>query len=91
MKPSAIACSVLLPRQTLHLHKMSKAFYQWTTVVLAALAGVDPTTISRLESSGRKPVKGYAATVDAVSEALRKHGVEYDEGGVYLVKKAGRK
>jgi hypothetical protein len=37
MKPSAIACSVLLPRQTLHLHKMSKAFYQWTTVVLAAL------------------------------------------------------
>jgi transcriptional regulator with XRE-family HTH domain len=77
--------------QTGNTLKAARALAGLKSAELAALAKVDPTTISRLESSKHKPVRGYAATVDAVREVLRKHGVEYDEGGVYLVKRPGKK
>jgi transcriptional regulator with XRE-family HTH domain len=45
---------------------------------LARLAEVDASTISRLETRGDKPVRGHAATVDAVTRALKTKGVEID-------------
>jgi transcriptional regulator with XRE-family HTH domain len=58
---------------------------------LAKLAGVDQSTISRLETFGRKTVAGHAGTVEAVVRVLRSRGVEITEdGGVRPVKRRAR-
>jgi len=44
------------------------------------------TTLVRMESYGDKPVRGYAANVEAVVNVLRKAGVEITDNGVQLVK-----
>jgi succinyl-CoA synthetase alpha subunit len=54
--------------------------------VVAALAGVDQSTISRMESTGHRPVKGHAGTVDAVMRALEAKGVVIEQDGVRLRK-----
>jgi transcriptional regulator with XRE-family HTH domain len=76
-----------MPLPTGNILKAARALAGLKSAGLAKLAKVDPTTISRLESSGAKPVSGYAATVDAVKEALKNRGVEYDEGSVWLTKR----
>jgi hypothetical protein len=53
---------------------------------VADRAGVDVTTLVRMESYGAKPVRGYAANVEAVVNVLRKAGVEITDNGVQLVK-----
>jgi hypothetical protein len=50
-------------------------------------AGIDPTTLSRMESAGADPVRGSTRNLQAVLDALRKHGVEIDEDSIRLVKK----
>lgn len=58
---------------------------------LASLAGVDSSTISRIESCGKQPVKATSRNLDAVLDALRANGVEVLEDGLRLVpKKRGR-
>lgn len=59
---------------------------------LAKLAGIDASTISRLEKSRDKSTRGMAQTVEAVQIALLKRGVKIipDEGVIMLVKKARR-
>jgi transcriptional regulator with XRE-family HTH domain len=57
---------------------------------LAKLARIDQSTISRMETFGRKTVGGHAGTVDAVVKALAQHGVEITEDGVKLAKKRPR-
>ena len=54
---------------------------------LAREAGIDPTTLSRMESAGADPVGGSTRNLQAVLDALRKHGVEIDEDSIRLVKK----
>ena len=71
--------------------KAARALAGLKSAELAKLAGVDPTTISRLESTGGRPVKGYASTIETVRQVLKEHGVEYDERGVYLIKKVNKK
>jgi transcriptional regulator with XRE-family HTH domain len=58
---------------------------------LAKLAGIDASTISRLESRGRKTVGGQATTVDAVRRALLSRGVEIVDDGVRLITKKPRR
>lgn len=71
--------------------RAGRALAGLTGAKLAALAGVDPTTISRIESAKQKPVGGQVATVDRVLRALRDKGVEINDDGVRLVKKTGKK
>jgi transcriptional regulator with XRE-family HTH domain len=58
---------------------------------LAGMAGIDASTLSRMERSGRGKVRGQAPKVDAVITVLKKHGVEIIEDyGVQLTKKPRR-
>ncbi len=54
---------------------------------LAKMAGVDASTVSRLESSRAKSVRGQAETVDRVIHALLRRGVRITEDGVLFVRK----
>jgi transcriptional regulator with XRE-family HTH domain len=55
---------------------------------LAKLAGIDSSTLSRMEGAGPKPVKALSQNLEAVLEALRKAGVELpDENTIRLVKR----
>jgi transcriptional regulator with XRE-family HTH domain len=53
---------------------------------LAALAKIDTSTISRLEASRHKSVRGQAQTVEAVQNALLRRGVRVTDEGVMFVK-----
>ena len=44
------------------------------------------STISRMESTGQRPVRGQAGTVDAVVRALEASGVVIEHDGVRLRK-----
>jgi transcriptional regulator with XRE-family HTH domain len=57
---------------------------------LAALADIDPSTLSRMESSGHLPIRGQAPKVDAVITQLKARGVEITEDGVRLISKPRR-
>lgn len=55
-------------------------------VQLAKMAGVDPSTLTRMEGSRHKPTRGQAPKVEAVIQALRRRGVVFLDSGVQLVK-----
>ena len=74
-----------------NMMRAARALAGLTGAELAALADVDPTTVSRIENAKQKPVRGQVATVDAVTRALRARGVEITDDGVRLVKRAGKK
>jgi len=57
---------------------------------LAKQAGLNPATLSRMESSGGETVRGQGRTIQAVVDALERHGVEIVEDGPRL-KPKGRK
>jgi transcriptional regulator with XRE-family HTH domain len=58
---------------------------------LARDAGLDQTTLSRIEAAGAKPVKATTKNLDAVLDALRRHGVEVDEDSIRIVGKPKRR
>jgi transcriptional regulator with XRE-family HTH domain len=70
--------------------RAARALAGLTSVELAALAKIDASTVSRMESSGIKPVGGLAGTVDSVIKALEAKGVAIDTDGVRLVRKPRR-
>ena len=51
---------------------------------LAKQAGLNPATLSRMESSGSKTVRGHGSTIQAVIEALARNGVEIEEDAIRL-------
>lgn len=69
-----------------NLLRAARALAGLTSVQLAALAGVDASTISRLESSRAKPVRGLAESVDRVIHVLEAKGVVIESDGVRLKK-----
>src|SRR5262249_36940160 len=73
-----------------HQLKAARALAGLTSVKLAALAKIDASTLSRMESSGIKPVRGLAGSVDAVIRALEAKGVVIEaDGGVRPIHKRG--
>jgi transcriptional regulator with XRE-family HTH domain len=66
--------------------KAARALADLTSVELARLAKIDASTISRMETSGARPVRGQAGTVDAVVRALEAKGVVIESDGVRLRK-----
>jgi transcriptional regulator with XRE-family HTH domain len=70
--------------------RAGRALAGLTSVELGRLAKIDPSTISRLESSGPKPVHGLAVTVDSVLMALEAKGVVIEADGVRLIRKQRR-
>jgi transcriptional regulator with XRE-family HTH domain len=54
---------------------------------LAREAGLDPSTLSRIENSGAKPVSATARNLEALLEVLRRHGVEVLDDGLRLTKR----
>lgn len=54
---------------------------------VAERAGINPTTLLRMEGSDDKPVSGYAATVEKVVNVLRDAGVVITDSGVDFVGK----
>jgi transcriptional regulator with XRE-family HTH domain len=57
---------------------------------LARDAGIDQTTLSRMEGAGAKPIGGAIRNLDRVLDALRRHGVEVDEDSIRIVRKGRR-
>ena len=55
--------------------KAARALAGLTSVELARLANIDASTISRMETSGARPVRGEAGSVDSVVRALEARGV----------------
>jgi transcriptional regulator with XRE-family HTH domain len=53
---------------------------------LARDAGIDQTTLSRMEGAGANPVGGSTRNLERVLGALRRHGVELDEDSIRIVK-----
>jgi transcriptional regulator with XRE-family HTH domain len=51
---------------------------------LARAAGVDASTVSRMETCGKEPVGGKVKNLQAVLDALRRHGVEVDEDAIRI-------
>ena len=70
--------------------RAARALAGLTSVELAALARIDASTVSRMESSGNKPVGGLAGTVDNVKRALEAKGIVFLDDGVRLVRKPRR-
>jgi transcriptional regulator with XRE-family HTH domain len=70
--------------------RAARALAGLTSVELAALAKIDASTVSRMESAGSKPVRGLAGTVDSVTKALEAKGVVFLDDGVRLVRKPRR-
>jgi transcriptional regulator with XRE-family HTH domain len=66
--------------------KAARALAGLTSVELARLAKVDASTISRMETSGARPVRGQAGSVDSVVRALEAKGVVIESDGVRLRK-----
>jgi transcriptional regulator with XRE-family HTH domain len=66
--------------------KAARALAGLTSVELARLARVDASTISRMETSGSRPVRGQAGSVDSVVRALEAKGVVIEADGVRLRK-----
>jgi transcriptional regulator with XRE-family HTH domain len=57
---------------------------------LARDAGIDQTTLSRMEGAGAEPIGGAVRNLDRVLDALRRHGVEVDEDSIRIVRKGRR-
>jgi transcriptional regulator with XRE-family HTH domain len=57
---------------------------------LAALAGLDVTTVNRMEQSGPGPIRGHGRSIQAVMDALERKGAELTADGVRLVGKPRR-
>jgi transcriptional regulator with XRE-family HTH domain len=66
--------------------KAARALAGLTSVELARLANIDASTISRMETSGARPVRGEAGSVDSVVRALEARGVVIEADGVRLRK-----
>ena len=74
-----------------HILRAARALAGLKAAELAKLAGVDQSTISRMETFGRKTVGGHAGTVDAVVKALAQRGVEIvGDDTVRLTKRSRR-
>jgi transcriptional regulator with XRE-family HTH domain len=54
---------------------------------LAHDAGIDQTTLSRMEGAGLKTIGGSNRKLQSVLDALRRHGVEVDEDSIRIVKR----
>ena len=67
--------------------KAARALAGLRAAQLATLAKIDASTVSRLEVSGHRAVRGQAGTVDAVIRLLKARGVEITEDGVKLTRK----
>ena len=56
---------------------------------LAKVAGIDPTTLSRMETS--EPMMASAKNLQAVLDALRHHGVEVGDDMIRLIPRKARR
>jgi transcriptional regulator with XRE-family HTH domain len=70
--------------------KAARALAGLRAAQLATLAKIDASTVSRLEGSGHRAVRGQAGTVDAVIRVLKTRGVEITEDGVRLTRRPHR-
>ena len=67
--------------------KAARALAGLTRAQLAAMAEIDVSTISRMESAGPSSVGSHARTVELVIRALRARGAEITDDGVRLMKR----
>jgi transcriptional regulator with XRE-family HTH domain len=58
---------------------------------LAKAAGLDPSTVNRMEGAGKEAARGLAKNVELVLAALERKGVEITEDGVRLTGKRVRR
>ena len=70
--------------------RAGRSLLGWNTRELAKRAGVDLSTIYRVEASGNKSARGQGRTLENLITTLEKHGVEFIEDGVRLVRKPRR-
>jgi transcriptional regulator with XRE-family HTH domain len=68
--------------------KAARTLLGWTAKQLADAAGIDASTLSRLEAGGITAVSGRV--YDAVINALKKAGVEIEGDTLRLTKKPRR-
>lgn len=70
--------------------RAARSLIGWEQKQLARAAGLHPGTMNRMERAGKARVGGSIKNLEAVLDALEKHGVEITEDGVRLIPK-GRK
>jgi transcriptional regulator with XRE-family HTH domain len=70
--------------------RAGRSLLGWDTRELAKRAGVDLSTVYRVEASGSQSVRGQWRTLEKLINTLEKQGVEFIEDGVRLIRKRGR-
>lgn len=65
----------------------ARSLIGWRQWELAKAAGLHPGVMNCLEKAGKGRVKGMIRNLEAVLDALEKHGVEITEDGVRLIRK----
>lgn len=70
--------------------RAARSLIGWQQRQLAEAAGLHPGVMNRMEKAGKSRVKGMIKNLEAVLDALEKHGVEITEDGVRLVRKPRR-
>jgi hypothetical protein len=57
---------------------------------LAKEAKINASTLSRMEGTGAKTVRGHAGNIQRVIDALARHGVEITDDAIRLIPRAKR-
>jgi predicted transcriptional regulator len=68
--------------------RAARSLIGWQQKELAKAAGLHPGVMNRMEKAGKSRVGGMVKNIEAVLDALEKHGVEVTEDGVRLVRRA---
>jgi transcriptional regulator with XRE-family HTH domain len=68
--------------------RAARSLIGWQQRDLAKAAGLHPGVMNRMEKAGKNRVRGIIKNLEAVLDALERHGVEITEDGVRLVKKS---
>jgi ribosome-binding protein aMBF1 (putative translation factor) len=71
--------------------RAARSLIGWQQKDLAKAAGLHPGVMNRMEKAGKRRVGGIVKNLEAVLDALEKHGVEITEDGVRLINKKPRR
>jgi transcriptional regulator with XRE-family HTH domain len=71
--------------------KAARIFAGLEQAQLASEAKINASTLSRIESSGAKTVRGHPATIQRVLDALAANGIEMGDDWIRLTAKPKRR
>lgn len=66
--------------------RAGRSLLGWDTRALAKRAGVDLSTVYRVEASGKETARGHGRTLEKIINALENQGVVFLDDGVRLAR-----